>query len=116
MLAHVAGSASAKTTSAAREGCARSRPRLGTIACLALFAVGASGAAQGLRPVASDLPGGPLDRPHLRYGGVFEYPADMPGLGPNDSRRVLFGDEVAFGYGGLDPAADYQVRLEFLAD
>jgi len=75
---------------------------------LVLLAIGVFGEAQSLRVVATDVAGEPDGHPHMRYGGIFEYPANTPGLTGSDDRRVMFGYEMQFGYDGLDPAADYR--------
>jgi len=62
--------------------------------------------------VAHDDGGVPGKQPHLLSGDNYTY----PGLKEDLDATVAFGNEVSFGYVGLDKEARYRVRIVFVSD
>ena len=76
------------------------------------FTKGRSGQ-DGWHTVASDQMGDPARRSHLEPGASF-FAFDEPASSP--LRIVAFGTSLSFGYGRLNPAAHYRVKLVFVSD
>jgi beta-galactosidase len=82
-----------------------------TIACLAATLVHA----QTWQRVAYDDAGAADKQPHLvESSGDWRF--DNPGTSEESLRTCAFGERVEFGYGGLNPQAQYKAKLRFFSD